>query len=313
VRYAATHFDFRNFSDGPQNFGPDSGSGSEGETPITFMAGITVNSSEDDMQYLSYSSGYRIGGANPPFPEASCQADLEALGLDHVPETYDSDRVTNLELGTKDKLLGGRLQLGASVYHLTWSKIQQANYLSSCGFQYIANFGSAVSRGFDLEADWLVTDDIEVHASLGYMDAHYSTDSLSGTGAGAAIIARRGDALPGSPWSFAIDVQYGFSLAGLNAFVRLDDEFASHNRRPTPLMDPATTQYDPGLVNDPAVNILSLRLGTTIQRAAVTLFAENLLDSQPQLNLDRMDKYTLLYEASTLRPRTVGLTVSYRY
>ena len=95
--------------------------------------------------------------------------------------------------------------------------------------------------------------------------------------------------------------------------MRLADEFAGRNSRLTPLTDPATTQYDPGLANDPATNFASLRIGTTIYRSQVSLFVENLFDSHPQLNLDHMDKYTLLYEASTLRPRIIGLSASYRY
>jgi len=48
-------------------------------------------------------------------------------------------------------------------------------------------------------------------------------------------------------------------------------------------------------------------------RFAVAMFANNLLNSHPQLNLNHQDSNTLLFEAETLRPRTVGVTATYRY
>jgi iron complex outermembrane recepter protein len=313
VRLSHTRYDFRNFSDGPENFGYESGAGRKPDNPITMMAGIVYTPDDASMLYATYATGYRIGGANAPFPQASCQADLDALGLTGVPQTYNSDRVASFELGSKNRFLGGRLELQGSAYRLTWSHMQQPNYLSSCGFQYIANFGAATSTGFDLEADWMATDTLQFHLGAGYMDAHFTHDSMSGSGPGAAIIAHRGDSLPGSPWTVAVEGLYRFDIAGQPVSARADYEYASHNGRLTPQTDPATTQYDPGLVNDPATGVAALRFETTVRQALVTLFAENLFDSQPQLGLTHQDRYTLLYEASTLRPRTVGVSLSYRY
>jgi hypothetical protein len=45
----------------------------------------------------------------------------------------------------------------------------------------------------------------------------------------------------------------------------------------------------------------------------VALFINNLLDSHPQLDLNHQDANTELYEASTLRPRTGGIEVNYRF
>jgi hypothetical protein len=40
---------------------------------------------------------------------------------------------------------------------------------------------------------------------------------------------------------------------------------------------------------------------------------ENLLNSNPELDLNHQDSDTLLYEATTFRPRTFGITATYRY
>lgn len=313
IRVAGTGFDFRNYSDGPENFGFDSGTGREAETPVTGMASLSYAFDDGGTIYATFANGYRIGGANAPFPEASCEADLKQLGIDHVPGTFGSDSVTSYELGAKGGLLGGRLHYAGSAFVARWDQIQQANYLSSCGFQYVANLGSASSAGFDLEIDWLIDDDLRANVSVGYTDAHFTKDSRAGTNSKAAVIVRKGDALAGSPWKLSAGIQYDFTAMRQPFSLRFDDTFASRLSRLTPTTDPFTSQYDPGLRADPAVNLAALRLTTTIRSTELSLFVDNLFDSRPQLGLTHQDAFTLLYEATTLRPRTVGMAVSYSY
>lgn len=311
LRVAKSHFDFTNFSDGAQNFGPNTGnSGKKDETPVTPMGGVTYQVTPDDMVYATISKGYRIGGANPPFPIAACTADLIALGISSVPSSYDSDTVLSYEVGSKDRFLGGRVQLSGSAYYLEWNNIQQSNYLPSCGFKYTANLGSAVSKGFDLQGEWLVTDSFDVDFSLGYTDAHYTTTSTVGP---TAILANKGDKLPGSPWTFAVGAQYNAQLLGRDSFVRVDYEYAARETGMTPSRDPVASSYDPGLLPQPSTSVVSVRAGANLGKFDVAIFADNLFDSHPQLNLGHQDSYTLLYEATTLRPRTVGVSATYRY
>ena len=52
-----------------------------------------------------------------------------------------------------------------------------------------------------------------------------------------------------------------------------------------------------------------MTLGDTV----VSVFSDNLLNSHPRLDLNHQDSNTLLYEASTLRPRTIGVNAVYHY
>jgi outer membrane receptor protein involved in Fe transport len=70
---------------------------------------------------------------------------------------------------------------------------------------------------------------------------------------------------------------------------------------------------DPNLVADPATNLVSARAGVTLDTFDVALFMNNVLNAHPRLDLNHQDSSTLLYEASTFRPRTTGLTVTYRF
>ena len=313
ARYAKTHFDFSNFSDGAQNFGPLTGNtGKENEKPFTPMGGVTWQVNDDDMVYFSAAKGYRIGGANPPVPFTACGPDLTALGITSLPADYGSDTVMSYEAGSKDKFFGGRLLASGSVYYLKWKNIQQDNYLPGCGFKYTSNLGDAESKGFDLQGEWLVTDALDLDFSLGYTDAHFTTNAATGPAPGAPTLAVKGDRLPGSPWTFSVGAQYNANVWDHDSFLRLDYEFASREIGMTPARDPANSLYDGGLVGEPETNVVTLRAGTTLGDFNVSIFADNLLNAHPRLDLSHQDSDTILYEARTLRPRTIGLTATYR-
>jgi outer membrane receptor protein involved in Fe transport len=265
------------------------------------MANVTWQITDNDMVYATVSKGYRIGGANAQFPIGACTE------LSQAPGAYNSDTVVNYELGSKDRFFD-RLQLSGSVFYLEWNNIQQLNYLPSCGFQYTANVGSATSKGFDLQGEWLPIDALDLDFSLGYTDAHFTTTSISG----GQLLASKGDKLPGSPWTFSLGAQYNTPFFGHDAFVRMDYQYESTTPTNVVTHDPLSSSYDPALVPNPAKNIFTLRAGATFGNLALTLFADNLFNAHPKLDLTHQDSATLLFEATAERPRTIGITATYR-
>ncbi|HEY1963161.1 MAG TPA: TonB-dependent receptor [Rhizomicrobium sp.] len=302
ARIAKTHFDYSNYADGSQDFGPNTpNSGHKNETPFTPMANLTWQMSDNNMVYATVSKGYRIGGANAQFPLGACTE------LSSPPGAFDSDTVVNYELGSKDRFFDN-LQMSGSVFYLEWNNIQQLNYLPSCGFQYTANVGTAVSKGFDLEGEWLPIDALDIDFSLGYTDAHFTSTSITG----GQLLASKGDKLPGSPWTFSLGAQYNTPFFGRDAFIRMDYQYESTTPTNVVTHDPLASSFDPALVANPEKNIVTLRAGATFGDVSLTLFADNLFNAHPQLDLTHQDSSTLLFEATALRPRTIGITAIYR-
>ena len=93
--------------------------------------------------------------------------------------------------------------------------------------------------------------------------------------------------------------------------LRAEDIFRSRNPGPFQDADPASPNYFPDNKPDPSTNLLNLR--ATFQRASydVTLFANNALDSRPTIN--RFFFSVPASVATTFRPRTVGLGVSWHF
>jgi outer membrane receptor protein involved in Fe transport len=308
LRYAWTHFDFRNLNTGAQDLldnggKPATAKGSSDEEPVTPKVSLSYQVTPDDMVYGTIAEGYRIGGASPPLPLAACGGPF--------PTQYQSDTTWSYEVGTKDRFLDRRLQLSASAYYVEWSNIQQAIYVNSCGIQYTANVGDAISEGFDLDATYQVTDDLILNVAVGYTEAKYSKSAIDPSNG--SLLARAGDSLDVVPWTATIGLQYNFLVGDDSAFVRADYEFSSHRHRPTINEDPQTEYFDAGLHADPATSLVSLRTGITLANWEFNLFMDNVFNAHPQLSLAHQDSFTQLYTAETFRPRTTGVTASYRF
>jgi outer membrane receptor protein involved in Fe transport len=111
-----------------------------------------------------------------------------------------------------------------------------------------------------------------------------------------------------------LGAQYNFTINDHEGFLRADYEYNSHRNKPIPTEDPANVDFfDSGLVPNPATSQVSARAGLTVNKWELALFAENLLNSHPQLDLQHEDGTTALYEATTFRPRTIGISASYKY
>jgi outer membrane receptor protein involved in Fe transport len=308
LRYAWTSFRFINSNDGPQDLLDDGGvaataSGGESQQPFTPKFSLSYQLTPDDMVYATASEGYRIGGATPPLP-AACGTGF--------PDSYNSDTDWNYEVGTKDRFFDRKVEVSASAFYITWSNIQQAFYVPTCGIQFTTNAGDAVSEGFDFQGSWQVTPHLQLDTAFGYTDARFTTTARDANG---DILDEAGDALDPDtgPWSVTIGVQYNFTAFTQDAYVRVDDEFNSRRTDPIPSEDSRTAFYDPGLVPNPPVNQTSIRTGISIKTWDFAVFVNNLFDAQPQLNLQHEDASTLLYEAETLRPRTVGMMANYKF
>ena len=307
ARYAWTHFEFVNLNDGPQDLLDNGGvpatvTGSKDEKPFTPKVGLSYQLTPDDLFYATVSKGYRIGGATPPLPAAACGTGF--------PTSYDSDSVLSYEIGSKDRFFDRKLQVSASAFYIQWSNIQQAFYVPKCGIQFTTNAGDAVSKGFDVQGQWQVTRGLEIEATVGYTSAKFTKDAFDANG---DVLDLKGDSLDVVPWTVTLGAQYDFTAFGRPAFVRADYEFNSHRTTPIPNEDPRTAFFDSGLVPDPATHEVSARAGITLDRWDLAVFVNNLLNASPQLNLQHQDQATLLFEAQTFRPRTIGVSANFRY
>jgi hypothetical protein len=86
-----------------------------------------------------------------------------------------------------------------------------------------------------------------------------------------------------------------------------------HNPGPFTELDFKSINYDPVLRADPATDLLNLQLGMTWGLSDITLFVDNALDSQPDLQRDVDAPGSSLMYAYTFKPRTIGVRANLRF
>ena len=318
LRVQRSTFSFTNVSNGPFNGGLSVVNGNESDTPVIPKYGVSYQIDPENLLYATASKGFRSGGANPAIP-ARCDTDLAALGYTSAPDSYKSDSVWSYEVGSKNRLLDGRLRLESSLFDIKWTGIQQQVILGTgCGLDFVANLGKATSRGLDFQGEFLATNHLTTGLAVGYNHAVFDQSILSPpdpvTGI-RPVLVRAGESLGVNPWTAAVNAQYDFVAWGRNGYVRADDQFASRQTTPTPAEDPTNETFAPGLLPLPQTNLLSLRLGTRFANGVdLSLFVKNVFDTHPILSRNQTgSNIDTIYVDRTFRPRTIGITLTSRH
>ncbi len=325
ARYSRLEFSFNTLTGGPQLFNqPLANNGDQKESAFTPKLSLAYQADPNDMFYATYAKGFRPGGVNNPVPYAACQQDFSNFGIQQSPATYNSDTVDSFEVGAKDNF-DNRVRVATSVYYIRWHNIQQTVVPPICQISFIDNLGQAVAKGGDIQAEMLITDALSADLTAGYTEARYiqnatlsSTEEQPIVANGDAIAGEAGGGVfqPAPPFTGSVGLQYKFTLAARQSFVRADYEYQGRAKWVSPSQDPNTLQYDSANFVLSPTGFLSLRSGMTFGRWSVEAFCDNVLDSNTVTNynwsIDPGTGNSRLLSEWNMRPRTMGLTFIYR-
>jgi iron complex outermembrane receptor protein len=143
-------------------------------------------------------------------------------------------------------------------------------------------------------------------------------------------IASAGDALLSAPWAFTGAAEYHFpDWAGRLPYFRMDYQHQNAQRNLFPIQDANNALIDTTLRGPPVLNNLSLRAGVRFNGFDISAYANNVTNSNPLL-FNARDLYPYagapgtgaselgpttdtLYFGRGVRPRTIGVTATYRY
>jgi iron complex outermembrane recepter protein len=332
-RYAKMSFDLSHYGDGLENYGPDNRSASARQNAFTPKASVSFQMDPSNLFYATYAKGFRPGGGNAPLP-GYCNGigGLDQLGYPNgAPLTYKSDTTQSYEFGAKNSV-SDRFRVASSIYYIKWNSIQQNVYVPyNCGLQFTDNLGTAVAKGFDIQADAVLGGGFTADLALGYTSARYTVS----TPAPKPLLVQAGDAISGEaaidggpgtnpPWTLSVGGQYNFKLAAHEAFVRMDWEYTARNNWLAGVQDPATVQYSANTYALSSTSFASARGGLNFGSWQLALFCDNLFDSRTTINyqLSQTDANnpaanplapsSVQQNAYTWRPRTIGITATLR-
>ena len=335
-RYANMSFSLSHHGDGLENYGPDYATASEKENSFTPKVSLSFQADPNNLIYATFAKGFRPGGGNAPLP-GYCDGDggLNQTGYPNgAPLTYNSDTTQSYEIGTKNNV-ADKLRVATSVYYIKWNNIQQSVYVPyNCGLQFTDNLGTAVAKGFDIQADAVLGAGFTADLAFGYTSARYTKS----TPPPKPLLVQAGDAISGEaaidggpgtnpPWNLSLGAQYNFTAFEHEAFVRMDWEYTARNDWLAGVQDPATVQFSPNTYTLSSTSFASMRGGVTLGDWQVSLFVDNLFDSHTTINyqLSQIDANNPAYLANPLvpqsvqendytwRPRTFGITATFRH
>lgn len=116
--------------------------------------------------YGSISRGFKAGGFNPVSPVGS--------------EAYDEEYAWHAEGGIKTSAMNGRVRFNAAAFWIDWQDLQlNLPNLQSPGQFFIANVGSASSKGVEFEVNARAHRNVDLFGSFGYTHARFGDGTTS--------------------------------------------------------------------------------------------------------------------------------------
>ncbi|MDB9952701.1 TonB-dependent receptor [Porticoccaceae bacterium] len=259
-----------------------------------YKANLSYTPTEDMLIYTQWSEGYRPGSALGENPGCT------AAGIP-TPDKLNPDTTENIELGFKSSFADNRITFNAALYRINWENIPViVNLAPNCSQSL--NAGEAKSEGVEIELQAQLSENLRTDLSASYGEATLVGDSN---------IGNDGDNLPGSAdFNLSLAVQYDFMLANHDSFARIDytyiseyfSTFSGSESSATP-----TPSGDFGQIN--------LKAGIQFDQISLDLFVNNATNDD---GLTWVDNVTALVgggeiNAIRIRPRTVGLNLSYEF
>lgn len=241
---------------------------------ISPKIGVQYNINPNSMTYLTVAEGYRSGGFNPYAP-----SDKQA---------YDDENLISYELGYKGIFLDNRLKFNTNIYYMD-IKDMQVEESPMMGTIYMVNAASATSKGFEMEVEGMITNELTLFASTGINQTTFdkfkdSTGDYSG------------NYNPLAPkYNFNLGTQY---RANNGLYTRVD------------LNGYGKTYFDKTNTNSQkAYNLVNTKIGYETNTYDIYLYANNLFDK----NYDAIGAYFNGTATILREEREFGIKLAYRF
>ena len=181
----------------------------------------TLSFTDKTLVYAQYARGYKGGGFN-----TACQASLGGAGGSAsacgYPLSYNPEFIDAYEVGTKNTVLGGAMQLNLTGFYYKYNGYQVSRIISESSVNY--NYNAKI-YGVEFEGIYSPIRNLTLNANVGYTHSaldnnQYSQDSINltqGNGAYTLVKDTGGQNCLGLTSAVAAGVGAGIPGAGLSA------------------------------------------------------------------------------------------------
>lgn len=132
---------------------------------LSGTASLQWDINSDVMVYAKVGTGYKGGGFNQqmfgPVPQTIAEANY----------IFDEETVIAYELGMKSTLLDGAAEFNVTLFYSVFDDMQVS---AQEGDSFtVANAGSAISQGVEIDGRWRLTENLTLIGNLAYLDSYY--------------------------------------------------------------------------------------------------------------------------------------------
>jgi outer membrane receptor protein involved in Fe transport len=251
----------------------------------------------NDSFYARLATGYRPGGPSAATPTVP------------FPAVVDSDSLTSIEAGWKTIRWDDRLSFETAIFHTDWKDIIIQTSLN--GTQFFVNGGKAVSQGWEATLGLYPVDGLSLRGTVAYTDAKLTEDTDKVLVAPGVPLGQDGDRLPFVPeWTSSLVADYTWdAFDGWTGSVGGAVNFVGERK---------SDYSGRGGVDVSSYTTFGANVSLGNEHWLFTLYGKNLGDSDGIIYLlDRGLSPAITpnapLAAGVLRPRTVGLDVTYRF
>lgn len=286
------------FASDPTNIDP-----ATGDVTVYFGDGLTSEdvllkaaaawyAADNAMLYASVSRGFRSGTPNL------------FSALQSGPPIVRPDFVVNSEIGAKTEWFDNRLILNVAAYRIDWTDFQglligTACLGNACGipFAHLGNGGDAVVRGAELQAQFRPLETLTLGLGLGYNEGEITDPDPANE-------VKQGSELPNKPkWTVNVSANYAMPLWG-SIMGEVGGSYTWVDKQLTVFQ----TEDIPDGVPIESYSMFKATLGVSGDNWRAQIFGENLTDERVIVARSLPSP-----QSSVMRPRTIGLRLTYDY
>lgn len=261
--------------------------------------GVSWQLDESVMTYASYTRGFRSGGYNVRFTDTSLVTNPS--NPTSTPGPYDEEVVDAYEVGLKSDWMENKLRLNLALFYNEFDDLQRTA-LNSSGGQEILNAATADVQGVEFETVYLITDELALEGSYGWVDASYGEADFLEAATGRPASSFDFTMVPENTRNLALSYYKDLgSLGSINArlsYVYVDSSKGDDFNRAE------MSQYE--------LYDASISLTTVNEDIKISLFGKNLKDEVYANYIS--DTSSLGTKSMFLTPpRTYGVELSYNF
>lgn len=236
--------------------------------------GVQYNINQNQMSYFTVAKGYRSGGFNPYAPANK--------------QSYSEENLVSYELGYKGVFFDNCLKFNTNIYFMD-IKDMQVEEAPMPGLIYMVNAASATSKGFEIEVEGMLSNEISLFASAGINQTTFDKfkDSVGDYGGNYNPLAPK--------YNFNLGAQY---RANSGLYGRVD--FNGYGK----------TYFDKTNTNSQkAYSLVNTKIGYEFKDFDIYFYVNNLFDK----NYDAIGAYFNGTTTLVREEREFGIKLAYRF